>query len=74
MTDDAEYDVFACMVFPKEHRTKLRSTNLRERLFWEVKRRTDVVCVRRAALPLEGLLLPPHFRTIRRSFVSSVPS
>ena len=41
--DDAETDVLAYMTFPKEHRTKLHSTNLIERLNGEIKRRTDVV-------------------------------
>ena len=31
------------MTFPKEHRTKLHSTNPIERLNGEIKRRTDVV-------------------------------
>ena len=41
--DDAETDVQAYMTFPKEHRTKLHSTNPIERLNGEIKRRTDVV-------------------------------
>ena len=41
--DDAETDVLAYMTFPKEHRTKLHSTNPIERLNGEIKRRTDVV-------------------------------
>ena len=36
MMDDAEYDVLAYMIFPKEHRTKPHPTNLMERLFGEV--------------------------------------
>ena len=38
-----ENDVRALMTFPREHRTKVRSTNPLERLDKEVKRRTDVV-------------------------------
>ncbi len=38
-----EHDVLAYMSFPKEHRTKLHSTNPIERLNGEIKRRTDVV-------------------------------
>jgi transposase-like protein len=41
--DQAEPDVLAYMSFPKEHRTKLHSTNPIERLNGEIKRRTDVV-------------------------------
>ena len=41
--DDAEPDVLAYMTFPKEHRTKLHSTNPIERLNGEIKRRTEVV-------------------------------
>jgi putative transposase len=39
----AEHDVLAYMDFPKEHRTKIHSTNPLERLNKEVKRRADVV-------------------------------
>ena len=41
----AEEDVLAYMAFPREHWTRLYSTNLLERLNREVKRRTDVVGV-----------------------------
>jgi transposase-like protein len=41
--DEAEDDVLAYMTFPREHRTKLHSTNPIERLNGEIKRRTDVV-------------------------------
>jgi len=41
--DEAEDDVLAHMSFPKEHRTKIHSTNPLERLNGEIKRRTDVV-------------------------------
>jgi transposase-like protein len=41
--DEAETDVLAYMTFPKDHRTKIHSTNPLERLNGEVKRRTEVV-------------------------------
>ena len=43
LMDQAEPDVLAHMSFPKEHRTKLHSTNPLERLNGEIKRRTNVV-------------------------------
>jgi len=43
MMDEMEEDVLAYMGFPKEHRTKIHSTNPIERLNGEIKRRTDVV-------------------------------
>nr|WP_201448413.1 IS256 family transposase [Caenispirillum salinarum] len=43
LMDDAEEDVLAYMGFPKDHRTKLHSTNPLERLNGEIKRRTNVV-------------------------------
>jgi len=39
----AEHDVLAYFDFPREHRTKLHSTNTLERLNGEVKRRADVI-------------------------------
>jgi transposase-like protein len=41
--DSAEPDVLAHMTFPREHWTKLHSTNPLERLNGEIKRRTNVV-------------------------------
>ena len=43
LMDAAEQDVLAFMTFPKDHRTKIHSTNPLERLNKEVKRRTNVV-------------------------------
>ena len=40
---EAEADVLAYMSFPREHRTKLHSTNPLERVNGEIKRRTEVV-------------------------------
>ncbi len=64
LMDQAEPDVLAYMTFPKEHRTKLHSTNPIERLNGEIKRRTNVVGVRplprtsggRASLPNEAAI------------------
>lgn len=41
--DGAEDEVLAFMDFPKEHRVKIHSTNVLERLNGEIKRRADVV-------------------------------
>lgn len=43
LMDASEHDVLAYMAFPRQHRTKLNSTNPIERLNKEVKRRADVV-------------------------------
>ena len=43
LMDEAQHDVLAYMSFPREHRQKLHSTNLLERLNGEIKRRTNVV-------------------------------
>ena len=43
LMDSAEQDVLAYMTFPRQHWTKLHSTNPIERLNGEIKRRTDVV-------------------------------
>jgi transposase-like protein len=43
LMDNAEQDVLAYMTFPKQHWTKLHSTNPIERLNGEIKRRTDVI-------------------------------
>jgi putative transposase len=42
LMDTSEHDVLAYMAFPRQHRTKLHSTNPLERLNKEVKRRADV--------------------------------
>ena len=46
LMDASENDVLAYMSFPRQHRTKLHSTNPIERLNKEVKRRADVAGVR----------------------------
>jgi transposase-like protein len=54
LLDEAEEDVLAYMTFPKQHRAEIDSTNPLERLDGEIKRRTDVVGLRRltrASLP-----------------------
>ena len=43
LMDEAQHDVLAYMSFPKEHRSKLHSTNPLERVNGEIKRRTNVV-------------------------------
>lgn len=43
LMDESEHDGLAYMGFPRQHRTKLHSTNPIERLNKEVKRRADVV-------------------------------
>lgn len=43
LMDEGEADVLAYMAFPREHWTKLHSTNGLERPIREIKRRTDVV-------------------------------
>ena len=64
LMDEAEHDVLAYMTFPREHRQRLHSTNPLERLNGEIKRRTNVVGVRWAVLPLEGPLI--HLTPQRR--------
>ncbi len=43
MMDDAEDEVLTFMDFPKDHRVKIHSTNVLERLNGEIKRRANVV-------------------------------
>jgi len=60
MMDDAEHEVLTFMDFPKEHRAKIHSTNVLERLNGEVKRRADVVGIfpnEKAIVRLVGAIL-----------------
>lgn len=60
MMEGAEHDVLAFMDFPREHRTKIHSTNTIERLNGEIKRRSDVVGIfpnDKAITRLAGALL-----------------
>ena len=60
MMNAAEHEVLAFMDFPKEHRVKIHSTNVLERLNGEVKRRSDVVGIfpnDKAIVRLVGALL-----------------
>jgi len=60
LMEEAEHDVLAYFDYPREHRTKLHSTNTLERLNGEVKRRSDVVGIfpnERAIVRLVGALL-----------------
>ena len=43
MMDDTEHEVLTFLDFPKEHRVKIHSTNVLERLNGENKRRANVV-------------------------------
>ena len=58
--EEAEADALAFMAFPPEHRRRLQSTNLLERLNREIKRRGDVVGIfpnSDASLRLLGAIL-----------------
>jgi putative transposase len=50
MLIDTEHEVLAFLDFPKEHRVKIHSTNVLERLNGEIKRRANVVGI----FPNEG--------------------
>ena len=60
MMIDTEYEVLSFLDFPKEHRVKIHSTNVLERLNGEIKRRANVVGIfpnEKAVRRLVGALL-----------------
>jgi hypothetical protein len=63
LMDASEHDVLAYMSFPRQHRTKLHSTNPIERLNKEVKRRADVVGI----FPNEASITAPDRRRAVRA-------
>lgn len=56
LMESSRDDVLAYMDFPREHWAQIASTNPLERVNREIKRRSDVIGVRRAILPPEGSL------------------
>lgn len=60
LAEDAEIDVLAYLDFPEEHRKRLRTNNVQERLNREIKRRSNVIQVfpsRESCMRLVGAVL-----------------
>ena len=60
LAEDAEIDVLAYLDFPEEHRKRLRTNNVQERLNREIKRRLNVIQVfpsRESCMRLVGAVL-----------------
>jgi putative transposase len=77
LLEDAEEDLIAFYRFPREHQTKLRSTNPLERVNKEIGRRTDVVGIfpnDASAIRLVGALLIEQKTTSGSSPAATSPS
>lgn len=65
LLEDAEADALAYLDFPAEHRRRIRTNNVRERMNREIKRRSRVAG--RAGAPEPGVDAAPGGRGVRRA-------